>query len=248
MARVLVLSYHSVSPTWPAVTSVRPEHLRAHLSWLVTHGYRGATLTEALTAPPHPRTLVVTFDDAHRSVLTHARPILTELGLPGTVFVPTGYAGTERPMGWPGYDRWLGTAHEPELRCLSWAELRLLADEGWEIGSHTRSHPRLTRLPDAELDAELRESRAACEAATGRPCLSLAYPYSDVDDRVARATRRAGYALGVTVPRQVQAPLPLLWPRVGLYRDEGVAVLRRRVWRRAHPLIDAGIAAARERF
>jgi peptidoglycan/xylan/chitin deacetylase (PgdA/CDA1 family) len=245
VARVLVLSYHSVSATWPAVTSVRPPHLRDHLTWLVRRGYRGATLSEALTAPPHPRTLVVTFDDAHRSVLTQARPILAELGLPGTVFVPTAYAGSERPMGWAGYDRWVGTEHEHELRCLSWDELRLLVEAGWEIGSHTRSHPRLTQLADEALDTELRESRRECEAATGRPCLSLAYPYSDVDARVACAARRAGYALGVTVPRRVAAPLPLLWPRVGLYHDEGLGVLRRRVWRRSHPLLDAGIGAAR---
>jgi peptidoglycan/xylan/chitin deacetylase (PgdA/CDA1 family) len=247
VARLLVLGYHSVSAGWPAVTSVRPQHLRDHLSWLVRRGYRGATLSDALTAPAHRRTLVVTFDDAHRSVMTEARPILAELGLPGTVFVPTAYAGTDRPMGWPGYDHWVGTEHEHELRCLSWEELRELAAEGWEIGSHTRSHPRLTTLADDDLDAELRESRRECEAAIGRPCLSIAYPYSDVDARVARAARRAGYLVGATVPRRLAAPLPLLWPRVGLYHDEGVAVLRRRAWRRSHPLVDAAIATVRPR-
>jgi len=242
--RVLVLCYHSVSVTWPAVTSVRPRELAAHLSWLVRRGFGGATLTEALTAPPHPLTLVVTFDDAHRSVLTDAWPILERLGLPGTVFVPTAYPGTGEPMAWAGYERWLDTEHEHELDCLSWAQLRLLADRGWEIGSHTRTHPRLTRLGDEALDAELRGSRSECEDAMGRACPSIAYPYSDVDDRVARAARRAGYDLGTTTPRHAAAPLPLLWPRVGLYHGEGVAVLRRRTWRRAHPLVDGGAGVA----
>jgi peptidoglycan/xylan/chitin deacetylase (PgdA/CDA1 family) len=242
---VLVLGYHSISPAWPAVTSVRPRDFEDHLAWLVRRGFRGATLTDALTAPPHPLTLVVTFDDAHRSVLTHARPVLARLGLPATVFVPTGYPDSGRPMAWAGYDRWVGTEHEHELRCLTWDELRRLAAEGWEIGSHTRTHPRLTSLGDEALAAELVASRLECESAIGGSCRSLAYPYSDVDARVARAARAAGYALAVTIPRTAAAPLPLSWPRVGLYHGEGVAVLRRRIWRRSHPLLDAGIGAVR---
>ena len=34
---------------------------------------------------------------------------------------------------------------------MSWAELRTLADAGWEIGSHTVTHPHLTQLDDATL-------------------------------------------------------------------------------------------------
>src|SRR4051812_25010527 len=113
MGDLLVLCYHGISETWPASTSVRPGDFEAQLRAFAERGYRGATLAEALTAPPSERTLVVTFDDAHRSVLELAAPVMAELGIPGTVFVPTDYAGGERPMGWDGYDVWLGTEHEP---------------------------------------------------------------------------------------------------------------------------------------
>lgn len=244
-ARVLVLAYHSISPAWRAPTSVEPERLERHLSWLRRRGYRGATLTDALTAPSGRPTAAVTFDDAHRSVFTHALPLLERFGFPGTVFVPTAYAGTGRPMAWAGYDRWLGTPHEPELACMDWDELRALRDAGWEIGSHTRSHPRLTTLPDAELDSELQGAREDCEAALGQACVSLAYPYSDVDGRVVQAARRAGYALAATVPRRAARPLPLLWPRLGVYHGDDVTDLRLRLWRRSHPLADRVVAAAR---
>ena len=166
-------------------------------------------------------TLVVTFDDAHRSVREHALPVMKRLGLPGTVFAPTAYAGTDRLMGWDGYDMWLGTEHEEELRCMSWDDLNGLVEEGWEVGSHTRTHPHLSRLGDDEIAEELAASRQDCVDRTGRACRVLAYPYSDYDERAVRAASEAGYLFAVTVPRGPREPRPFEWPRVGVYRDEG---------------------------
>jgi peptidoglycan/xylan/chitin deacetylase (PgdA/CDA1 family) len=242
---VLVLCYHGISETWPAPTSVRPDDFERQLASLVQHGYRGASLSEALTAPPAEKTLVVSFDDAHRSVLELAAPAMARLGLPGTVFVPTEYAGSERPMAWDGYDIWLKTEHEGELRCMGWDELRGLAAAGWEVGSHTRSHPRLSRLGDAEIAAELSESRIECEERMGAPCLSVAYPYSDYDERVIRLARDAGYRFGATVPRAPRAPLPLEWPRVGVYHGNGAGRVRLRArLRRLHPSTPGRLARA----
>lgn len=238
MSGVVVLCYHAVSETWPADTSVKPSAFRAQLHMLARRGYSGSTLTGALTAPTGRRTAVVTFDDAHRSIFDLALPILEEIGFPATVFVPTDYAGAERPMGWEGYERWLGTEHEDELRCLSWRELVALQDVGWEVGSHTCSHPHLTRLDDDALAAELSESKRVCEERTGRPCVSLAYPYSDEDDRVVEAVRRAGYGLAVTVGHGPVSPLPLRWPRVGVFHADTLRRLQGRLARARHPLLD----------
>jgi peptidoglycan/xylan/chitin deacetylase (PgdA/CDA1 family) len=236
---ILVLCYHGVSETWPAAVAVTPANLESQLSLLVGRGYRGSTFCEALTAPRHERTLVVTFDDAFRSVLTQAFPILNRLGLPATVFAPTVYPDSDAPMAWAGYERWLGTSHEQELKCLSWDELRTLRGVDWEIGSHTCSHPRLTTLDDTSLMHELRVSREKCEYEMNEPCYSLAYPYSDYDSRVVRATRQAGYALAATVGVRSSAPLPLQWPRVVVDRKDSATLLRFRAWRRATPLADA---------
>lgn len=229
MSDPLVLCYHGISEDWPDETAVTPAAFAEQVESLLARGYRGATLTDALTAPRHAKTLVVTFDDAVTSVDVHARPVLDRLGVPATVFVPTDVAGSGAPMAWDGLDRWVGGPHEPELACMGWDRLRELADAGWEIGSHTCSHPRLTTLPDDRLDAELVESKAECERRLGRTCHSIAYPYSDVDARVARATRAAGYSVGVTVPLLPTASLPLLWSRVGVYRGDSA----RRLWLRA---------------
>ena len=72
---MLVLTYHAVSEKWPAALSVIPDRLEWQLRTLLDRGYRGATFSEAVSAPPAPRTLAVTFDDAYRSVLRLAFPI-----------------------------------------------------------------------------------------------------------------------------------------------------------------------------
>jgi peptidoglycan/xylan/chitin deacetylase (PgdA/CDA1 family) len=239
----LVLCYHALSETWEAPLSVRPDQMADQVGRLVDRGWTGLTLTEAL-ARPRPRTFAVTFDDAFGSVGKIAKPLLDGIGVPATVFVPTAWPGRDEPMTWPGIDQWTGGPHEHELACMGWDELAALADAGWEIGSHTVSHPHLTQLDDERLAHELTASKDECERALGRPCPTLAYPYGDVDDRVAAAAARAGYQHAVTLA--VHAPDPLRWPRVGLYnRDSGARVrlkLSPAVYR-----VRATLAAVRQR-
>ena len=224
---ILVLEYHAVSETWPAALAVRPAQLREQLEWLVARGYTGATFSDAVASGPSERTLVVTFDDAYLSVFELARPILASLGLPGTVFVVTDFADSGRPLNWPRSKNWRGGAYEHELRGMTWPHLGELAESGWEIGSHTRTHPRLTQLPDDALARELRESREACERALGRPCSSLAYPFGDFDARVAARAGEAGYRAAAT--ERLGPPDPLRWPRVGIYRADSLARFRLKV-------------------
>jgi peptidoglycan/xylan/chitin deacetylase (PgdA/CDA1 family) len=224
---VLVLGYHAVSETWPAALSVTPDQLRRQLKWLVDRGYRGTTFHDAVTSEAPSQTFAVTFDDAYRSVLDLAYPILSSLGLPATVFVVTDFGDGRRPLEWPGIDHWRGGPNEQELRGLGWKELEQLADSGWEVGSHTRTHPRLTQLSDQELARELEESRAACEQALGRPCRSVAYPYGDFDGRVTRAAEKAGYTAAAI--EGLARPRPLAWPRVGVYRENSMGLFRLKV-------------------
>jgi peptidoglycan/xylan/chitin deacetylase (PgdA/CDA1 family) len=220
---VLVLCYHAVGEHWPTELSVRPARLGQQLASLLARGYRGATFHEAVIAPPHRRTLAVTFDDAYRSVIELAEPILSHLGLVGTVFASTSFIGSGAAMSWAGIEGWLGGPHEAELMPMSWPELDWLACRGWEVGSHGSSHRRMTELDDAALERELRDSRVACEQRLSRPCMSIAYPYGDVDARVVAAARDAGYRTGAALPSRWHRPRPLETPRIGVYRgDAGV--------------------------
>jgi len=229
MNDVIVLCYHALSPTWEADLSTTPERFERQLELLVSRGYRGVTFTAAVHSRPHGRVVAVTFDDAYRSVLELGLPILDRLGLPATVFAPTDHIGSEKPMSWPGIDRWIGGPDEQELIPMSWIELQTLADAGWEIGSHTCSHPHLTEIDDDALQDELTRSKAACERELTGPCTSLAYPYGDLDARVVTATAGTGYRAAATLPSRLQSQDPLAWPRVGVYHRDDDARFRRKV-------------------
>ncbi len=191
----LVLCYHAVSDSAQTKLRVPAAVLRRQLSSLLDRGYEAVTFQQVVGGSARTRTVAVTFDDAEPSVLRLALPVLAELGLPGTVFVPV--------------DRIGGTG-------LSWADLSTLAGAGWEIGSHTLTHPRLPDLNEAALERELRGSREVIEDKLGLPCRSIAYPYGEVNARVRAAAARAGFTAGCTTGGTLLVDDPLLFPRVGV--------------------------------
>ncbi|MBI4997775.1 MAG: polysaccharide deacetylase family protein [Rhodocyclales bacterium] len=84
---------------------------------------------------------------------------------------------------------------------LDWAQVREMSAGGIEFGSHTVSHPILTKLDDAELFHELHDSRERIRRETGQAAEVLAYPAGNAyafDDRVIAAARQCGYKLGVS--------------------------------------------------
>ncbi|MFY9737950.1 MAG: polysaccharide deacetylase family protein [Candidatus Cybelea sp.] len=85
---------------------------------------------------------------------------------------------------------------------MSWDDVRGLADAGFDIGSHTASHPILSNLSREQLRDELRESRAEIETRTGARCRALAYPNGrtrDISELVLSETAAAGYEFAFTV-------------------------------------------------
>jgi peptidoglycan/xylan/chitin deacetylase (PgdA/CDA1 family) len=217
---VLVLCYHAVSESWPSPLAVRPSQLEEQLAFLVRRGYRGATFTDAVTSPPTRKTLAVTFDDGFRSVMERGLPVLSSLGLPATIFIPTEWIGRGEPLAWSGIDHWIGSPQEHELAPLTWSQLGSLAEAGWEIGSHTRTHPHLPMVGTGRVVDEVAHSRRECEERLGRRCRSIAYPYGEWDARVVRAVEEAGYQTGAALPVRVHARRTLAWPRVGVWRGE----------------------------
>jgi peptidoglycan/xylan/chitin deacetylase (PgdA/CDA1 family) len=224
----LILCYHAVSEDWPTDYVVTAADLERQIGHLLARGYRPVTFAEAARGAPG-RVMAVTFDDAYASIAECAYPILARLGVPGTVFVPTDFPDRRDPMCWPGMERWLDGPHEDELLPASWHQLQRLAEAGWEVASHTRSHRALTSLSDADLRAELAGSRSALVQRIGGSCGSLSYPFGTYDDRVVRFARSAGYTAAATLDGRLSAPSPLTIPRIGIYRGEGMGVFRLKV-------------------
>ena len=217
-----MLAYHAVSSTWQTPLAVPEATLRAQLEHLRDRGYVGMRLSDAErhrrdgTLPS--RSLVVTFDDGYASTM-RAAPILASLGFPGTVFLVTNFVDTGGALSWPGIDElWRDEAAE-ELRSMSWDQAAELEAAGWEIGSHTMSHPLLTHVDDDRLRGELEDSRKEIERRLGS-CTSVAYPFGVADERVATAAAQAGYEVACMLTFAHFVDEPFRRPRIGLTSED----------------------------
>jgi peptidoglycan/xylan/chitin deacetylase (PgdA/CDA1 family) len=210
--RRLILCFHAVDPTWPdAWLSTPPAAFESLVRSLVHAGYRGATMTATVADDSTDLVAAITFDDAYSSVAAVAAPILARIGWPATVFVPT------QPMLERGWMDWLGAdicaAHPVATAQLTPDEVGALAEQGWEVGSHGRTHRMLSRLRDDELHEELARSRSELEAVAGS-CTSISYPWGEVDPRVVDAARAAGYTTGTGLAGRFTWDDPLRVPRM----------------------------------
>jgi peptidoglycan/xylan/chitin deacetylase (PgdA/CDA1 family) len=85
-----------------------------------------------------------------------------------------------------------------ECRPMSWDQIREMHAAGFEIGSHGVHHWMLSKLPQAELESEVRDSKAALERELGSMPLLMSYPVGSTrafDERVIDITRDAGFQL-----------------------------------------------------
>jgi peptidoglycan/xylan/chitin deacetylase (PgdA/CDA1 family)/GT2 family glycosyltransferase len=168
--------------------AVSVDELRALVLAERAAGRDAATLLEYTTAPPDAARFTLSFDDAHRSVLELAAPVLAELGVTATLFVATAWLGTS--------DEWLDGD-----------ELRRLRDLGWVIGAHSVTHPRMSwALYDetpaqhaARLADECARSREELARALGAAPALFAYPYGEDPQSARDAARDAGFAAAFTV-------------------------------------------------
>jgi hypothetical protein len=84
------------------------------------------------------------------------------------------------------------------LAPLTWAALgAMLQSPLLSVGSHSMSHPDLRRLPDADLERELVESRTRLEARLDCSVEAFCYPRGFFGSRVAAAAART-YSYAVT--------------------------------------------------
>jgi len=87
----------------------------------------------------------------------------------------------------------------PDYRPASWDQLRSMMSAGLTIGAHSATHPRLTRLNDADLVTEVEGSKLSLENELQVAVTAFAYPFgtpADHDARVSDAVRRAGFRSG----------------------------------------------------
>jgi peptidoglycan/xylan/chitin deacetylase (PgdA/CDA1 family) len=208
-AHVPILMYHHLSEVSADADaeyqqlSVAPQDFQRQMTYLRDNGYGTVTFAELVSAfdgqgslPEKP--VIITFDDGWDDIYHIAYPILQDLGMRATFFIPTNWI-----------ENLDGTA--------SWAQIEEMSRGGMEFGSHSVTHPYLTTADADTLQWELEASKGTLEEHTGKAVTALGYPFGLYDDRVVAAARDAGYRAACTIDQGSTAyagqllTLPRLW-------------------------------------
>jgi GT2 family glycosyltransferase/peptidoglycan/xylan/chitin deacetylase (PgdA/CDA1 family) len=183
------LLYHHIGPARPGTMrelTVSPERFERHIRWLERKGYAGIKPSDWLNWIRHGKSLpskpiLVTFDDAYADTADSALPILRKYGFSAAVFVVTG-----RLAGTNTWDEAHGCG---TLQLMPAEKIRYWAQQGFEFGAHSRTHPHLPMLSGPELAAEVTGSKDDLAALLGDPPVAFAYPFGECNDAVYDSVR-----------------------------------------------------------
>jgi hypothetical protein len=128
---------------------------------------------------------------------------------------------------------------------LGWEELRRLSAQGVTLGAHSRTHPRLDRIPASELHAEIEGSLADLEREIPGTPRIFAFPDGRHDDAMVAMLRSSGAVLAFTTCRgvnEVGRCDPLRLKRLNVDARDSLEVVRAKL------AATAGFLAARSRL
>lgn len=200
-AGVPVLVYHRFGATVADSMTVTDQVFASHLQWLKDNGYTVIPLRTLVNyllgkgpAPP-PKSVVITADDAHRTVYTDMFPLVRRYQVPVTLFIyPSAVSNASYAM--------------------TWEELQELRKTGlFDMESHTYWHPNFKREkkklpPDAYrklVATQLEKSRAVLEKRLATRVDLLAWPFGIYDGELEKEAAGAGYVAAFSIERRTDA-------------------------------------------
>ena len=211
--------YHVIkapTPSTPMAELWTPaETFKSTIDLLKKDGYSGVTLDQAWKAwhggPGLPtKPLIVSFDDGYLSHSVTAKPILEAAGWPGVLNLEG------KNIGKGG---------------LTTNQVDGLIAAGWEVDSHTLTHPDLTTLDHATMRSEIVDSRKLLQDKFKVPVNFFCYPAGVNDARVRAAVKAAGYYGATTVQPGIASKRddPYLLPRIRVNGTDSAATVAGRV-------------------
>ncbi len=173
-------------PGTESIFTITRERFDQQMAFLKAEGYQSVTLQQvyefvAAGKPLPLRSVLITVDDGWTSNIEIMIPILQKHGMRASFFVTTS------PDAWI-YGKFRGLDGP-----LSKADVAGIHAAGFEIGSHSVTHPYLIELSESAIRAEFVDSKRWIEEATGAPCPFLSIPGNFYDARIARIARESGY-------------------------------------------------------
>jgi peptidoglycan/xylan/chitin deacetylase (PgdA/CDA1 family) len=181
---------------------VRP-FWRGEESFWVERNFFEAVLDEVRGRPD----VLLTFDDSNASDFQTALPALAARGMKAHFYIVSGLIGKK------GF--------------LSESEVRELHGAGMTIGNHGKLHRSWRGLTERELEEELVEAKDCLENMVSDKVRFAACPNGSYDARVLKHLRAEGYERVYTSDRGWTRTSARLQPRNSVWRDYGLAELRK---------------------
>jgi len=189
-----ILIYHHVVPGRSSgLLFVTPDTFDQQLKYLKDNDYQSVSfddLADCLEygAPLPERPVILSFDDGWENQFANGFPLLQKYGFTATFFVVTNYL--DRP------------------NFMTTEQLKTMIAAGMTIGGHSRSHPALPSIGNAQrLKDEIAGSKAWLEDRLGVAIDAFAYPYGSYTPAVAATVKAAGYRTARTVDSGTHAAL-----------------------------------------
>ncbi|MBE0493553.1 MAG: polysaccharide deacetylase family protein [Thiomicrospira sp.] len=187
----VILMYHHFGDDTPASTSVTLKQFDAHLDYLEQNAFNVWPLSKLVQHWQNDqdvpdKTVVLTADDAYKSVYTEAYPRLKKLGWSMTTFV------NSDPI-----DKRFGNF-------MTWGQMREMQADGFEFANHTHTHGKmrplgnetqpqmLKRVRDELTITQTRLQEELGDDANQNPKL-FAYPYGEYSESAANLIAEMGY-------------------------------------------------------
>lgn len=95
------------------------------------------------------------------------------------------------------------SSERPLADVLTWDQIRDLNKRGFEIGSHSRTHPHLSQLTAKSQIDEIFQSKSKIEQEIGHEVVSFSYPTGGFDDRAISCVKNAGYDYAVAYDQAI---------------------------------------------
>jgi peptidoglycan/xylan/chitin deacetylase (PgdA/CDA1 family) len=181
-APVPILVYHDLGSPPPTEAYpglfVSDSNFQSEMAWLHASGHQAVTLDEVMSAWYHggrlpPKPIVITFDNGYIPQATFAPSVMSR-------------------YGWPGVLNEITAGHLDDAR------IRHLLSLGWEVDSHSVTHPDMTAIPASAVKYQLVASRRFLQRTFHIPANSFCYPSNRYNASVIAAVKAAGYTNATT--------------------------------------------------
>lgn len=159
--------------------SVSPQNFETHVKYLKENNYETLKLVD-LSDPDKKaiskiiyekkKPIVLTFDDGYTDAYSQAWPILKKYDFVATFFIIRNYVGKDNYM--------------------TQAQIDELAKAGMEIGSHSLTHPDLTKISPDDAQSQIALSKDNA--------LTFCYPSGKYNQAIVKLIQEAGYQAAVT--------------------------------------------------